>query len=1059
MPPGAQPDLQTAVGGAYRYRAAVLDMDGVVTDTASVHAAAWKQLFDEMLAARSADPAVDDRPFDDADYRRYVDGRSREDGVATFLAARGVHLPPGGPDDPADADTAWAAAARKNLLFLDRIRDGVRPFPSSVALLRRLRAGGVRTALVSASRNAGAILAAASVSELFDVRVDGTDAATLGLPGKPDPAMFLEAARRLGVAPADAVVVEDAVAGVEAARLGAFGLVVGVDRTGHRADLLAAGAHVVVDDLAQLDLGAVFTDPWVLAYEGFDPDHEGHREALCVLGNGYMGTRGAMPEAAADGMHYPGTYLAGVYNRLTSEVGGRAVEDEHLVNVANWLPLDLRVEHGRWWSAGGLRALEQRIELDLRRSVLTRRVRLADESGRVIAVVQRRLVSMARPHVAALETTIVAEGWSGPIEVRSGVDGGVVNSNVAEYAALANRHLETVAAEEVGPDTLLVETETTQSRIRVTVAARTTVADAEPVARRWNAGDSSAAQVLSLELRDGEPRVVDKVAAFATTRDRALSTPRLAVLAELARVGTLASLLPAHEQAWRQLWDRFGIDLDAGPVAALELNLHVFHLLQTLSVHTAGLDAGVAARGLHGEAYRGHVFWDELFVFPLLSLRAPALTRSLLAYRWRRLDAARDAARAAGLAGALFPWQSGSDGREETPDQLFNTRSARWMADNSHLQRHVSLAVAYNAWYYFQVTADVEFLADQGAELIIEVARLVASLATHDPDADRYDLAGVMGPDEYHDAYPGATEPGLRNNAYTNILAAWVLCRAIDVVDVLEGHHCQQLWERLGLQPEELQSWDRLSRRLRIPFHEDGIISQFEGYDELAELDWDHYRATYGNIGRLDLILEAEGDSPNRYKLSKQADVLMLFYLLPPGELHALFERLGYPLAPDAAARTVDYYLARTAHGSTLSRVVHAWVLARADRARSWSIFSDALRADLDDTQGGTTREGIHLGAMAGTADLMLRGYGGVAVRDDVLWFDPLLPEGVQRLGFELSYRGQRLRVDITTGNLRLYLHPCTAAPIDVDVNGSRQSLAAGGTYAFPVVGPGAMDP
>ncbi len=921
--------------------------------------------------------------------------------------------------------------------------------------MKRLRASGVRTALVSASRNAGDILDAAGVAELFDTRVDGTDAAVLGLPGKPDPAMFLEASRRLGVAPADAVVVEDAAAGVQAARRGGFGMVVGVDRAGHRADLLTAGADVVVDDLAELDLGAVLTDPWTLVYDGFDPDHEGHREALCTLGNGYLATRGAAPESTDDGVHYPGTYMAGIYDRLTSEVAGRPVEDENLVNVTNWLPVDLRVEQGRWWSTGGLRPLDERSELDLRCGVLTRRVRLVDDSGRVVAIVQRRLVSMARPHVAALETTIVAEGWSGRIEVRSGVDGGVVNNNVAEYAALAKRHLQTVAVEEVGPDTFLVETDTTQSRIRVAVAARTTVTDASAVARQWAPGISSAAHVLSLDLRDGEPRVVDKVVAYATSRDRALSTPRLAVLDELARVGTLAGLLPAHEQAWRQLWDRFAIDIDAGPATALQLNLHMFHLLQTLSVHTAGLDAGVPARGLHGEAYRGHVFWDELFVFPMLSLRAPELTRALLAYRWRRLDTARDAARRAGLSGALFPWQSGSDGREETPIQLFNTRSARWMADNSHLQRHVSLAVAYNAWHYYQVTADVEFLVDEGAELIIEVARLCASLATHDPDTDRYDIAGVMGPDEYHDAYPGAAEPGLRNNAYTNVLASWVCWRALDVVQVLDDHHCGPLWERLGLQAAELDGWEQLSRRLRVPFHEDGIISQFEGYDELADLDWARYRATYGNIGRLDLILEAEGDSPNRYKLSKQADVLMLFYLLPAAELDALFERLGYPQAPDIQARTVDYYLARTAHGSTLSRVVHAWALARRDRARSWTIFAEALRADLDDTQGGTTCEGIHLGAMAGTSDLAMRGYGGVAVRDDALWFDPLMPEGIGRLGFELTYRGQRLRVDVTQTGLRLRLDPCTAAPIQVEVNGTRHALTAGETYNFPIDEPG----
>ncbi|MDQ2827087.1 MAG: family 65 glycosyl hydrolase [Actinomycetota bacterium] len=807
------------------------------------------------------------------------------------------------------------------------------------------------------------------------------------------------------------------------------------------------------------DPGRASRDAWLLVYDGDAPGHEGHGEALCTLGNGYFATRGAAPESTDDGTHYPGTYLAGVYNRLTSDVAGRSVEDEHLVNVTNWLPLDLRVGDGAWWSAGGLRALEERRELDLRHGVLTRRLRLTDEAGRVVAVVQRRLVSMARPHVAAMETTLVTEGWSGAVEVRSGVDGGIVNNNVAEFAALAHRHLAPVAVEETGPETVLVETETSQSRIRIAVAARTTVDGRDSVSRRLVIGAASAAHILSLHLHDGEALVVDKVATYATSRDHATASARLAALAELDRIGTLSTLLAAHEQAWRHLWDRFAVDIDivdgTDDFTGLELNLQIFHLLQTLSTHTAELDAGVPARGLHGEGYRGHVFWDELFVFPLLSLRAPGLCRALLAYRWRRLDTARDAARRAGLAGALFPWQSGSDGREETPVQLFNARSGRWMPDNSHLQRHVSLAVAYNVWHYYQVSADVEFLADQGGELIVEVARLFASLATYDPATDRYQVTGVMGPDEYHDAYPGAARPGLANNAYTNVLAAWVLCRALETVRVLDEHHCGPLWQRLGLEATELDLWDRLSRRLRVPFHADGVISQFDGYDALAELDWDHYRATYPNIGRLDLILDAEGDSPNRYKLSKQADVLMLFYLFPPDELEGLFERLGYPLAADTPARTIEYYLARTAHGSTLSRVVHASVLARDDRARSWSIFSEAMRADLDDTQGGTTREGIHLGAMAGTVDLVLRGYAGVAVHDDVLWFDPLLPDGVGRIGFDLFYRGQRLRVDLTRADLRLFLHPCAAGPIEVDVKGDRRTLAAGDVWNVPFL-PGA---
>ena len=1040
-------------------KAVIFDMDGVVTDTAAVHAAAWRRLFETVLADPRVAAAASRAPFDvEADYRRYVDGRSREDGVTAFLAARGIDLPLGKEQDPEGSWTVHALAARKNAIYLELLAaHGVRAFPGTVGLLNRLRAGSVPVALVTASRNANATLALADLDGLFDVVVDGQDAAVLGLPGKPDPAMFLQAARELGVDPARVAVVEDAVSGVQAARRGGFGLVVGVARAGQRAELEAAGAHIVVQDVAQLDLGALRADPWTVVYEGFDPAHEGHREALTTLGNGYLGTRGAAQERADDGVHYPGTYLAGVYNRLVSTIHGRQMEDEHLVNAPNWLPLDLRTDAGGWWSAGGLTTLRERRELDLRRGVLTRTAVLTDPDGRRLRLTQRRLISMARPHLAALETTLVSEGWEGTVSVRSGIDAGVVNTNVADYSALANRHLHTRSAEEVDPGTPLVEVETTQSQVLIATAARTTLIPARSeVAGVLQQDGERYTQVFDLWFRDGESVTIDKTVAVFTARDAAIASPSLGALGELAGTpGGFGDLLPAHVEAWARLWNRFAVELDTDVQTQLVLNLHVFHLLQSVSAHTTDLDAGVPARGLHGEGYRGHVFWDELFVLPVLTAHQPQVSRGLLEYRWRRLDPARRAAAQVGLAGAMFPWQSGSDGREETPSALYNTRSGRWMPDNSRRQRHVDLAVAYNAWQFYQATGDVAWLAQRGADLVIEVARFFTALATYDPGEDRCHLSGVMGPDEYHDGYPDAPGQGLRDNAYTNVLAAWVCRRAAEVLVAVAGHECDDVRARLRIRPEEPAAWERLSRRLAVPFHDDGVISQFAGYVDLAELDWDRYRQTYGNIGRLDLILEAEGDATNRYKLAKQADVLMLVYLLGPDELLETLDRLGYPATPDVLTRTVDYYLARTAHGSTLSRVVHASVLARMDPARAWATFRDALGADLDDTQGGTTSEGIHLGAMAGTIDIVTRAFAGQRTEDDTVTLDPHLPDGLRRARFQLQHRGQRLRVCLDHDLVTVAVDHCAANPqVRLRVDGRTETITGGQAVVFPRADP-----
>ncbi|MPY77298.1 MAG: beta-phosphoglucomutase family hydrolase [Actinophytocola sp.] len=1045
--------------GNRQFGAFLFDLDGVVTDTASVHQRAWQRLFDDVLPGR----------FDATTYRAHVDGKARIDGVTAVLAANDVTLPRGEPDDEPGTTTAWALANRKDALFAEELV--ARPphaFDGAITLLRTLRKAGIATALVSASKNAARVLDVAGVADLFDVRVDGVEAERLGLPGKPDPALFLTAARTLDVAPVDAVVIEDAIFGVQAGHAGEFGLVVGVDLGGAAAGLRAAGADIVVTDLDQLavhtasrdcPMCAEPADEWQLDYVGSDAADEGTREALLTVGNGYLATRGAAPESHDDGVHYPGTYIAGIYNRLTSEIDGVPREDESMVNLPNWLPLTFRPEGGQWLRLDTPERRHEHRRLDLRTGVLHRDVVLADAEGRVTRLRQWTLVSMAEPHRAAQRTVLIPENWSGRLQVRTGLDGTVRNRNVAAYTRLADRHLTDVSTGSDSRAPLWLAARTTQSTTTVAFCARTEVfrggapADAQ---RQVGGEDDFIEEDLTMAVAAGEEITVDKTVAVFTSRDWGISEPRTAARDELARCGGFDALLGPHAEAWRRLWQRFRVELADGDPQRRAVMLHVFHLLQTLSPHTAELDAGVPARGLHGEGYRGHVFWDEIFVLPFVNFRMPELSRSLLRYRYRRLPLARERARALGLRGALFPWQSGSSGREETPRSFYNPLSGRWMADNSRLQYHVGLAIAYNVWRYWQTTADTGFLSEYGAEMLIEVARFWASVATYDAAADRYDIRGVMGPDEFHDGYPDSPGRGVDNSAYVNVMTAWVLRRARDAYDILGPQQAAELWQRLGLDDAELDHWERITRRLRVPFLPNGLLAQFDGFGELAELDWGDYRRRYGDIGRLDLILEAEHDTPNRYQVSKQTDVLMLLYLFSAEELIELLEGLGYRFDPATIPDTVDYYLSRTSHGSTLSRVAHSWVLARTNRRHSWRMFADALRADLDDIQGGTTREGIHLGAMAGTLDLLQRCYTGLDVRCDALWLHPALPDELTKLAFELRYRNQWVSVHVDHAETTVCSQPSGALPVHVVIDDVRYELPPGGCVSVPVSAPDA---
>lgn len=1050
--------------------AVLFDLDGVLTRTARVHAAAWKKLFDAFLAQRAAQTDEPFTPFDiDTDYPRYVDGKPREAGVAAFLESRGIELPMGTSEDGTEVQSVRALGQLKDQYFREHLHQhGVEPYAAAVALVRKLRAQEVRTAVVSSSNNCAAVLEAAGIAELFDTRVDGLDITRLELAGKPAADAFVEAAHRLGADPARTVVVEDAIAGVQAGHAGHFGCVIGVDRRAQAQALRDAGADVVVTGLEQVHVAAEPPSAWSLVFDGFDPAQEGVREALCTLGNGFFATRGAAAGAVADDVHYPGTYLAGGYNRLRTDIGGRVVENEDLVNFPNWLALDIRADGAEWFDLRSVRLLSYRQELDLARGMLLRSIGFEDGAGRRSTLLERRLVSMGDMHLAALELSLTADNWSAGVTVRSAIDGRVVNAGAKLYRRFNNKHLAPLAGEVVAEDGVCLLVRTCQSNIHVAQAARTRAfVDGEllEVRRRAIEEPGYIGQEFNVDLEQGQTLVLEKLASFYTSRDYAISECRLEARKAIARAGRFDAVLAEHVLAWKHLWRRFEVHIqptDPGfkSNVAMLLRMNTFHLLQAVSPNSIGLDIGVPARGWTGEAYQGHIFWDELFIFPFFNYRMPEITRSLLMYRYRRLGEARAAAAACGYKGAMFPWQSASDGQEQTQAQNLNPRSQRWVPDHSYLQRHVGSAVALNVWQYFQVTRDVEFLNAYGAELILDIARFWSSIASLDEDCGRYEIRGVVGPDEFHDGYPDSARPGIDNNAYTNIMAVWVLCRALEVLELLSDIRRAELTSRLDILAPEIARWGEISRRMFVPFHDDGIISQFEGYEKLHELDWPAYRARYTNVQRLDLILEGENDSANRYKVSKQADVLMLFYLFSAEELGALFDRLGYPFEYETVPRNIAYYVDRMSHGSTLCRVVTAWVLARSDRPRSMQMFTKALQSDVADIQQGTTAEGIHLGAMAGTVDLVQRVWTGIEVKDDVLRLHPELPQDVERLDMRIRYRGHSLDLKLKHASLTVRGRDAAAEPITICVDGEVCEFVGGSTRVFALngeAGAGAM--
>ena len=930
---------------------AIFDMDGVVTRTARLHAAAWKELFDAFLARRGGGLA----PFDEkAEYLAYVDGKPRLEGVRSFLRARGISLP---------AEEEARLAQGKDALFERRLREeGVATFPSTLALVESLRGIGVKTGVVTSSRHGREIIGKAGIGRLFDACFDGNDRASLGLPGKPEPATFLACSEALGVAPVRTVVLEDAAAGVQAGRRGGFGLVVGVDRGGNAAALRRAGADVVVADLAELDVAKLErllderqeATAWSVEQEGFDAAREPAMESLFAIGNGYLGVRGALdcplPGSQGD------LFLAGVYDRKRphlpySEVEFLAPErgdDPHaeLVPVPFPFRLGARAAGEALDPTGpGLRAFERR--LDLRRGVLEIEARFESAGAGRTTLLTRRCASLADPHLLLHEALLTGESGDDELELAA----------TLEEPQLATRHPHLERIEHLrGAGLELVRYATRASGVEICIACRTTPG----------------------------PRSLRRLMSVFTSRDA--PEPRAAALAHLRALERtdFEALLEAHAAAWRAFWDGADIRVPGRPGTEQALRFNAYHLRIA-----AGDDprVSVPARALSGRAYEGHVFWDtEIFMLPFYLHVAPAQARNLLLFRAHTLEGARARARELGFRGACFAWESTITGTDVTPTEILLRSSGKEIPIFTGTQQvHVTADIAYAVWRYWEATRDEAFLAGPGAELLFETARFWASRATR--GERHWHIRGVVGPDEYHH--------GVNDNAYTNWMARHNLRCAALAAQFLDKNTSESL------------EWAELAESLYCPAPgARGVIEQFEGFFGLGDYPLPREERFKAPISRL-----FDWERINRLKLIKQADVLMLPLLFPDA------------FTDEVVEANYRYYEPLTDHGSSLSPPVHAAIAARLglreDAERYWK---QALWLDLSNAMDNSAL-GVHPAAMGGTWQALVFGFLGVRFDDAGPRTDARapgrLPAGWPSVSLRLAWRGRMHELQVTAEGAR----------------------------------------
>jgi kojibiose phosphorylase len=705
-------------------------------------------------------------------------------------------------------------------------------------------------------------------------------------------------------------------------------------------------------------------DPgWLLIEDGVDPAREREIESLFALGNGYLGTRASIGEGSR--FSHPATFVAGIYV-ADDGLGPR------LAVFPQWLHVGIAVED-QLLSLDAGRVLAHRRTLDLGRGILGREWRQEDPTGRITRLVYHQLASLADRHLLLQSMEITAENYAGKITLTARlVPLEAIRTN-AEWARPGSRGLVMrVSGKEVAI--------AGASELRGAVSSMPAI---------YEGGDhQSGEERWSWEAGLGETTHLDRILAVFTSRDVANPAKVAADHLTSTRARGLRAAAGAHVDAWRLKQETADIRIVGDEKAQRALRFAIYHLIA--AVNPADEHVSIGARGLTGEAYRGHVFWDtDVYMLPFYVFTDPLAARALLMYRYHTLAAARRKAKAHGYDGALYAWESADTGDEVTPQNVVAPDGCLVVIRTGEQEHHISGDVAYAVWQYWRATGDDGFMVAAGAEILVETARFWASRAQVEPDG-RAHIRQVIGPDEYHEL--------VDDNAYTNVMAALNLERAADAAAILsreQPNHWQRLSGRLGITENDPRSWRALAGMLVTGFDPaTKLFEQFSGYFQLEEID---AAAHHGCPTPIDVCLGAE--RVGRSKVIKQADVVALSALL--------WDK--WPIAVHAA--NFRYYEPRTAHGSSLSPALHALVAVRlGDPALAQAYFRQAAEIDLSNNMGNAAG-GVHMGALGGLWQAVVLGAAGLHLHETGIAVDPHLLPGWAELAFAVQWRGRLVRL------------------------------------------------
>ncbi len=760
---------------------------------------------------------------------------------------------------------------------------------------------------------------------------------------------------------------------------------------------------------------------WVAAEINFIPEHSGKWETIFSLGNGYMGVRAAAEEGYIE--EHRGCYVAGVFDKFPGEV-------TELINFPDWVNFEINLAGERFDLKRG-RILHYSRQLNIKEGLLLRDVEWMSPMGKKTRLTFRRFVSFSNIHSAVQKVSITPLNYSGTVEFLSGINGQVTNSGV--------QHLKESRLRFISGRIILIGEKTQESNIRIAVAAghEFFINNRKiKVKERVQTGRRRIGVKGVCTVGRGETFRCEKFISIYTSRDKSLNKDRkpsetavedraIENLKSIKDTG-YAALLKEHKEKWNRTWEKADIVIEGPDFDQLALRFSIFHILQMTPVHDNRLS--IAAKGLSGEGYKGHVFWDtEIFLVPFFVYTFPDIARNLLLYRYHSLDGARRKAAGKGFKGAMYPWESADRGAEETPEwgavDIETGEPIRiWSGE---LEQHITSDVAYGVWNYFLATGDYDFMCDYGLEIMLETARFWDSRLEYNSEYDRYEINNIMGPDEYSER--------VDNNTFTNYMVKLQLERTIRFSEWVRKNAYDK-WTGVSLKirfkDRELEDWREKAGKIFINIDKaTGFIHQYEGFTGKKVIDLSKYRGKVGAI-----LEEHSWEDIMKMQVVKQADVIMLLYLAGD-DFTGKIKKINW-----------DFYEPKTLHDSSLSSAVHAMVAADiGDPEKSYRYFDESLRIDFGENYNSSS-EGLHSASLGGNWQAVVNGFGGIRIKTDGgLRIQPHLPEKWKSLQFNFTWHGHICNIHIKKDEIILRSLSSEGKPFKAEICGNEYMVENSG--------------